>query len=144
MLSKVMTMQEILKYIDLKNVAAFLIIMASLIEITPLKINPWKSFWKFIQNLLGISEIQNQIVNIQDSIDRNEAIHCRLRILRFSDEMYNNIHHSKELFDQVLLDIDNYKLYCEKHKDFKNGKTVNAIERINVEYQKCLDNKTFL
>jgi hypothetical protein len=139
-----MTIKEILKYIDLKNIAVFLIVFASLVEVTPLKINPWKSFWRFIQNLLGISEIQNKIVNIQETIDRNEAIHCRLRILRFSDEMYNNIHHSKEHFDQVLLDIDNYTLYCESHKEFKNGKTVNAIERINVEYKKCLDNKTFL
>ena len=73
----------------------------------------------------------------------NKAVECRVRILRFGDEIrQGTIKHSKESFDQVLDDIANYDKYCAEHKDFANGRTVATTKIIQEVYHDLiLDHK---
>lgn len=76
--------------------------------------------------------------------DERNAISCRVRILQFGDEVRRGMCHSKENFDQILSDIDEYERYCEAHPEFKNNKTVATKEKIIKVYSERMDNNDFL
>ena len=79
---------------------------------------------------------------------RNYATTCRYRIIRFNDELLQKgereILHTKEHFDQILDDIDEYEDYCRQDPDYRNSKAVMAIKHIRQVYDKCGDEGTFL
>lgn len=73
---------------------------------------------------------------INQKIDRNKAELCRTHILRFADDLRNNVHHSEEYFRQQLLDIDTYENFCKDNPTFSNGLTVIASAYIKEEFHK--------
>ena len=112
-----------------------IICLMSLIQISPIKFDPWTLLGRFIGKFLGIAELKEEIQNVKADMAENKAIECRVRILRFGDEIrQGTIKHSKESFDQVLDDVANYDKYCAEHKDFANGRTVATTKIINEVY----------
>lgn len=89
----------------------------------------------------GIGEKLNALCN---EVAEDRATSARIRILRFSDEVRHNVRHSKESFDQVNLDIDTYRRYCDDHPDYKNNRAVMAIANIERVYAQCLRDQDFL
>ena len=88
-------------------------------------------FWDKIEKKSGIKDLN-------DRFDLKDAKDARRRILRFNDELLNNIRHSQEYFNDILDDIDTYEKYCKAHDEFKNNRTVMATENIRRVYQNCL------
>ena len=139
-------------------------VLSALIEFVPIKLNPISDFLNWvgkrtnkeldgrikeldgrIEDLEGkVSHISSKQESIGASMLEQDAINCRIRILRFSDEIRRGVRHSQESFDQTLSDITKYKKYCEEHPDFENEKTVMANERIKKAYDKCMDDNDFL
>lgn len=71
--------------------------------------------------------------------DRHKTDLCRIRILRFSDEIRRGIKHSEESFNNILEDIDYYIAYCEQHEDvYINSKADAAIRNIKDVYNLCI------
>ena len=105
------------------------------------------AIWDFIKFLISRSDkqkttnldLKEAIEDLADKVDRNQAILARTHILRFDDELLNDIKHSKEYFSQQLQDIDTYEAYCAKHPDFKNNYAMCAIEHIRKTYTKLLE-----
>lgn len=92
-----------------------------------------------------LAMIQNSLSSLKNEFDENKATEARRRILNASDEILNSsAHHSKEWFDQLHEDIDNYERYCHTHPDYKNNRTVSAVANINRIYQKALETNDFL
>lgn len=122
----------------------------TLIQIVPIKINPWSSIGKFIKKLLvgniesKLDDISNKVNDLDKEVREEKALQARTHILRFADELYNNKHHSKEYFDDVLSDIDMYEKYCEAHPDFKNNKTVMSSGLIKDTYSTLMEEHKFL
>ena len=134
-----------------------LIILLSLVEISPIKINPWSRLAKWIGKAINadvIKELETVKATqtetrerLEDHIsanDKREADNCRARILRFNNELIREIPHTKEEFIDVLKDIDDYKRYCREHKDYENGRAVHAIANINRVYDERLAKHDFL
>lgn len=138
-----MSIYDIFKNISSGDLLLIVIILLSLVEVTPLKLSPWGWLGRMLSRFLGIEELSKKVDELDKTVNRNNAITCRIRILRFSDEMYNNCLHSKESFEQVLRDIDIYEQYCSNNPEFKNGKTVHAIKHIEDVYNECLEKHTF-
>ena len=104
----------------------------------------------------AITSLGKKIDNVKSSImaelakDRadNEEYRikmCRQRILQFNDEIYRGVRHTKESFDDVIVEgIDVYEDYCKTHPTFPNFKAEAAIENIKETYKKCLKEGTFL
>lgn len=90
------------------------------------------------------NEFTTKIKDVQDGIQKGQAIQCRIRILRANDELRQNMHHSYEYFRQLHSDITEYENYCLLHPDFKNNEASNSIQYINQIYQKCLQDNDFL
>lgn len=91
-----------------------------------------------------LDNLEKSISDLEDKIDINEAQTARTQILRFSDELYNGVLHTKEHFNEVLDTCGRYNQYCAEHPEFKNMRTVNAQERINEVYKKCERDHSFL
>ena len=94
---------------------------------------------------IGTNEIETKILQqIIYTIDENKAVEARTRILRFGDEVSHGKNHSRDHFQQVLLDITNYNNYCLNHKEFKNDMTKMTAERIKEDYMTRDRNNNFL
>lgn len=134
-----------------------LLILSTLIEVTPIKWNPISSLLGWVgkktnSELMGrvdalggkVAKLEDKVKGLEDSNDERNAILCRVRILRFGDELRRGIRHSQDSFDQVLSDMDVYDDYCDKHPGFKNNKTVVTQAKIREEYSRCIDENDFL
>jgi len=76
--------------------------------------------------------------DLNNKVDRNQAILCRTHILRFSDEIRNHgaEFHSEESYRQQIIDCDTYDAYCRDHPDFSNGLTIIASKFIRDEFER--------
>lgn len=116
------------------------------------------ALWGFIQFLLQRKDnkedcskkILNMIQKLDEKIDKLDgelsergAIACRVRILKFMDEILEGWNHSKDSYNQVMQDITNYERFCAEHPMFKNNQTVATIEYIKNDYQNHLEKNDF-
>ena len=157
-----MKLTELLNQLNLGNLSILLFLVLSLVEISPIKINPWSVLIKWIAKLLGIVELKTDVIQIRDRMDEleekidkmkisenekfqlKEALAARRRILRFNDELLQKVRHSKEMFDDILSDISDYDRYCRTHPDFVNQKAVFAEQNVGKAYKKCMEENDFL
>lgn len=151
-----MTLQQILELVG-ENWGWMVVALLSIVEVSKIKINPWTILFEWIGNLFmsgvkkDISDLNKKVTGVQADIvemkaesREAEAKAARNRILRFGDEVYQGVHHSKEYFDHILDDISNYKKYCKDHPDFQNEMTVMTAQHIETIYQRCLEEHDFL
>ena len=129
-----MTMKEMIDLMIfppvLKDVALLAIIL-SLVEISPLKLNPWKWMKDFIK-------VPARIDDIEKSFERYKAHRWRTEILHFADAVRKGQKFSKETWDDIIDSIDHYNAYCKSHEEFRNGKTTAAITFLNDVYAHAL------
>ena len=112
------------------------LLLMTLVQIAPIKINPWSAVAR------GIGKTMND--KLENRMDKDDADACRTRILRFADELRRGVEHSEEFFNQILDDVSDYEHYCLEHPNYKNNKAGNAIAEIDKVYQKCMEKNSFL
>lgn len=83
-----------------------------------------------------LEELSKKVDRVESSLDERDAVLARTHILRFRDELYNDIRHSQEYFEQTLDDIQTYDLFCSEHPKFANGRTKAAAKYIQDEYDR--------
>lgn len=133
------------------------VVLLSLVEISPVKINPWSAIIKFLSKSLNadvtqrLDAMQQRLEEMQKKLDEHvvtdddrEARSQRTQILRFNDELIHGVRHTKEHFDEMQGVIHDYETYCGTHKDFPNGRCVHAIANINRVYDELLESHDFL
>ncbi len=136
--------------IILKSGGLGLAALMTLIQIAPVKVNPWSWLARLIgkacngEIIEDIAEIKKSIEKLDADQEEIRALSSRTRILKFNDELLQNQRHSQEYFNQILDDIGSYQQYCESHKDFKNEKAKLAIENVERCYRKCMVDRDFL
>ena len=132
--------------------AAFLLLAggSTLIQIAPVKLNPWSSLARWLGRAINgetLAEMRQMKASMEKHItldDERYAKQCRMRILRFNDEILQKARHTKEHFDEILDDITEYERYCETHPGYRNSKANMAIANVEAIYQRCLAEKNFL
>ncbi len=128
-----------------------------MIQISPIKIDPWSKLARAIGRAINKEVIDKvnkleadvaEIKEIGDSRDAKEderhAKTLRRDILRFGDEIRHTPGHSKERFDDILLEITEYEAYCNSHPEFKNRMTTSTVKLIVSVYEKALEDDSFL
>ncbi len=102
---------------------------------------------EIIEALQGFSERLDRVegkLDLQDAkADERNAVTCRVRILRFYDEMRSGIRHTKDSWDQCLSDTSIYDQYCSDHPEFKNNQTKATVAYIMEEYHERLVKNDF-
>jgi len=116
------------------------------------------ALWGFIQFLLQrkdnkedcskkildmIQKLDEKIDKLGGELSERGAIACRVRILKFMDEILEGWSHSFDSYTQVMQDITNYINYCDLHPRFKNHQTEATIEYIKNDYQEHLEKNDF-
>ena len=123
-----------------------LLILMTLIQIAPIKVNPWSALGR-VFNKDVLNEVQETRKALEEHIridDERDADAHRQRILQFNNELLRNIPHTKEDFTEVLAEIDDYEKYCRDHPDYKNNRAVHAIAHIGKVYDERLEKHDFL
>lgn len=147
-----MTIKEILY-----GSSGALVLIMSLLQISKININPWSAVFGWIGRQLNhdmltklaglekrIDTMQADVDTIRDEGRERHAKDCRVRILRFADEIYLGTNHSHEHYKQILGDITTYEKYCDDHTEFENQIAVSAIRQIKSCYDKHIQQHDFL
>ena len=120
-----------------------LLVLMTLMQIAPVKINPWS----WLARAIGRAVNAEVIKKMDDHItmdDRRTADGHRARILHFNNELLRDIGHTQEEFFEVLAEIDAYEDYCREHPEYPNNRAVLAIENIQEVYKERLKKHDFL
>lgn len=139
-----MTMEEI------ATGGGILLVAMTLIQIAPIKLNPWSALAKAIGRAINgeviakVDRLERELLDMKENQEERDAISCRARILHFGDETIHGVRHTKEHFDQILRDITTYERYCDDHPNFENNTTVLTSQRIKDIYEERLKKADFL
>lgn len=138
--------------------------LPTLIQLSPLKINPWtllgkalKWLWRAFCRSLNADvldkldaleqEEKSTKATLEAHIkidDEREADKVRASILHFNNELLRSIPHTKEEFVEILAKIDWYNDFCETHKEYRNSRAVHAIANIERVYDERMKKHDFL
>ena len=127
-----------------------LVALLTLVQIAPIKLNPWGRLAKFIGHALNAEVLEQQKATqkkLDDHIatdDERNANLLRTQILRFNDELIDDKHHTREHFIEILAVIDSYEDYCRTHPDYKNNRCICAVANIKRVYNERLQKHDFL
>lgn len=127
-----------------------ILVAMTLIQISPVKVNPWTAMAKAIGRAINgeviqkVDKLDRDLQTVRKEAAEQAAMNYRARILRFGDEVMHDVRHSKDHFDQVLHDITEYERNCKKNPDFENNMTALTSSRIKEIYRKCLEDNDFL
>lgn len=122
----------------------------TLIQLAPVKFNPWSAMAKalgrainadLLQELSATKAALDEHIRLDD--ERNADGH-RAKILAFNTELLRGIDHTREDFIEILAEIDCYESYCRAHPDYKNNRAVHAIANIGRVYDDRLKKHDFL
>lgn len=125
------------------------IVLLTLVQIAPVKLNPWSTIIKWIGHALNAEVLEKQQEtqkkldeHIRVDDERNANL-LRTQILRFNDELIDDKHHTREHFIEILAIIDAYEEYCRSHPNYKNNRCICAVENIKRVYNERLQKHDF-
>ena len=140
-----MSIQEILA-----SSGGALVVLITLVQIAPIKVNPWSAICRAIGRALNgdviakLDKVENRLdEHIRMDDERNADLH-RARILQFNTELLRSIRHTEEDFNEILYNIDCYEKYCTEHPEYQNNRAVHAIKNLDRVYDECMENHDFL
>ena len=94
--------------------AALIIILLSLVQIAPVKLNPWDSLFGWVGKKMN-GQIQEQMDRLQKQVSDLWINSHRQSILTFARECRADIDHDAEEWNHILSVADEYETYCEKN-----------------------------
>lgn len=158
-----MTLHDILhnfRYMEVKDILSFIFVLfislSTIIEIAPIKINPWDAILKWIGDRLNrstykkIEDVEKKLdEHIKESNERdaeereNNLKKTRQDILIFCNSCMRGKKHTQEEFDFVMHECDEYEAYV-RDNHIINGVISSAISEIRRLYDKYLSCNGFL
>ena len=140
---------DLYEIIQLVHPSTIVVLLLTLIQITPLQINPWTTILKCIRHIM-IGDMNERLERMEDALNThvrdgivNEMSRRRASILSYSDGLMFGINHTKESFDFMIHECDEYERYCIE-KGIKNGVISLSISNIKAVYLKKMQDNSFL
>lgn len=141
-----LTLEQIVRYC-----VEGLAVLSIFIEISPIKINPWSAIARWVGKAVNrelYSELEKQskrldaiekaVENGARKEDERAATAARSRIVIFGDDLLNGRKKTKDHFNQIMIDIDEYTAYCASHPGYRNSVAEHTIKLVEDEYDLCL------
>lgn len=153
----ILSIIESLKEFGFGNLTVIVIIFLSLVQIVPIKINPWTKFFGWIGQTINkdvlaelkivkedLSGVHKELDSMKEAEEVREANAARNRILRFDDELRRKIEHSEEFWSQTLDDVTFYRNYCDSNDKYPNSKADVAMKNIEETYHEVKKENRFI
>jgi len=127
-----------------------IIVLMTIVQISPIKIDPWTKIIKWFSSSL-FKDVNKKLDCLEQKLDAHikESDERDLRkrresILDFASAIaVDRRRFSKEQYEQMLRECDEYLMYCEK-KQFKNAVAEESIDLIRELYSAQLSENSFL
>jgi len=124
------------------------VLIMTIVQIAPIKVNPWD----FVLGWIG-DRMNSHIVNKVDTLDQKLTGHIqesregsikrkRLRIISFVEEGINGKKYTKEAFENMIRECDDYERFI-KETGLPNGVIEASIEVVRSKYKEHLNNGDF-
>lgn len=132
------------------SIVSIIIFLLGMIKIPKIEINLWGCLANFIGKALNrevikkVDDIAQELKNHIEQEAEEKASSARRSFLVFNEELYANKHHTREHFEEILRNIDDYEDYCADHPLYENNKAELAIENIKRVYKQCVKDHSFL
>ena len=150
-----MTMQQILEWCG-HNIIVVLVGLSALIQITPIKINPWTALFKWIGDKVN-EDLRNQVGGLNEKINNlskdidtlgkqrkeDEKDRIRWEMLDFANSCRNGRRHTKDEYLHIIELNDKYKKLLKETND-KNGVFEVEYEYIKELYKERQEKNDFL
>lgn len=115
----------------LKDITPELTIVGALtlIQIAPIKINPWSWLVRMLRTLIGVQALSEQIHKLDTKFSRNRFNDLRRYILEYSRELYEGVLHTESERQEILHRIKEYEVLCKTY-GFENSYVEEEIKYI--------------
>lgn len=108
-------------------IVSVLIVLLSLIQISPLKLNPWDKLFGWLGKKLN-GDVEKETKDLQKQVRDLWINNHRQSILTFARESRSEMVHSAEEWSHILNLCEEYEKYCE------NNNVTNGVVRENTKY----------
>lgn len=148
-------MQQFLQWLT-DNWVKVGIALSLVVQISPIKWNPWSSLISWIGKTLTMpvmSEIEGLKSDLADvkaeqkrqekEADENEMDRIRSEVLDFANSCRLKRRHTKEEFDHIFALNDKYQTLLEKTGQ-QNGRFEDAFEYIRALNRRCMEQNDYL
>lgn len=138
------------------NLIQIIIILSIFIQITPIKWNPWSTFFNWIGKIITsestsqinklidkTDNLEQNILNVQSNLNENEKDRIRWEILDFANSCHNGKLHTKDEFEHIITLNKKYKNLLKLTND-ENGVFEVEYEYIKNLYAENLKTNNFL
>ncbi len=105
-----------------------LILFLSILQIAPIRINPWDSVFGWIGDKLNGKKLDE----MEDQINQMWIDSHRQAILTFARECRHQVAHSADEWSHILTVADQYSAYCKKRN------IANGVVKADMEFLKEL------
>ena len=135
---------ELLEYIKgiVTNPWVILFGSITIVEFTPIKVNPWQRIFIWIRNSL-LGEIINQLMELKRDFEETKAQDKRWHILSFARSCRQGEKHTKEEWNHAISELKDYEVYT-KRKNISNGVIEENAKYLRELYQERLAKNDFL
>ena len=120
---------ELLEYIKEFVTSPYVIFIGTItvIEIAPIKLNPWKKIFTWIRDLF-LGEIIKQLTELKRDFEETKAQDKRWHILNFARSCRQGEKHTKEEWNHAISELKEYETYTA------NKKIINGVIEENAKY----------
>ena len=122
----------------LSNPGVVLIGAVTLVEITPIKIHPWK----WLTNLL-LGDIRKEISDLRNEVTETKVQTWRWNVLDFANSCRNGRRHSHDEWRHTMSQLAEYEAYIERN-NIPNGIFDEDARYLRNLYQRLSDENDFL
>ena len=126
---------------SISNIGIIILVILSLIQIAPIKFNPYDKFFAWLRRKL-LGDFNEDLKDFRERIDSVWINFNRQHILRFARECRQNINHSRDEWRYVLNIANEYEKYCHDNK-LTNGIIEAETEYIRDSYQERIRDGKF-
>lgn len=135
---------------DKKEIVLYSVgLVLTLVQISPLKINPWSWVGRQIKNVF-VGDISEKLDKMAAKIDELESrfsadkiASVRWRVLDFGNSCLQGRRHTKEEWDHCISELSEYEHYCRENK-IDNGVMEEMAKYLRKNYQERWEKKDFL
>lgn len=128
---------EFIESISAGGFVAGLVIVLSLVEISPIKVSPLAWVGRRLNK-----ETLDKVSEIEVKLDDHIAGSYRSAIFKFCDDVQTGVPKNREQWKEIINAISKYRTHCEVNK-VSNGLCEQASEYLEEEYQEHLRKKDF-